>query len=183
MKRSTFGLVALAFALVGAGVLLAQSVTKVYLKPGGNEMVLASGGKITVESGGEIELQSGAILDTQAGATLRAPVSAKTADYTVATTDFGKVLTTRGAGGAVTFTLPAAASAHAGAFVYFLNAVDQNMTIAATAGEVITFNDLAANSVAFSTAGNKIGAFAIAVSDGTSWYVTGVGAHTATVAT
>lgn len=157
--------------------------TAIYRDQGGTNMVIGSGGKLTVESGGEIEFQSGATLDTQAGATLRAPVAAKTADYTVATTDFGKVLTTRGAAGAVTFTLPAAATGHAGAFVHFLNAVDQNMTIAATAGEIITFNDTAANSVAFSTAGNKTGAYAIAISDGTSWFVTGVGAHTATVAT
>jgi len=30
--------------------------TKVYRKPGGNEMVVASGGKITVEAGGAIIL-------------------------------------------------------------------------------------------------------------------------------
>jgi hypothetical protein len=36
---------------------------KVYLKQGGEELVVASGGKITVESGGEIEVQSGGVLD------------------------------------------------------------------------------------------------------------------------
>jgi len=40
--------------------------TKVYIKQGGEELVVASGGKITVESGGEIEYQSGAV-DDKAG--------------------------------------------------------------------------------------------------------------------
>lgn len=40
---------------------------KVYRKQGGDELVVASGGKITVESGGEIEFQSGSILDEKAG--------------------------------------------------------------------------------------------------------------------
>lgn len=35
---------------------------KVYKKPGGDELVVASGGKITVESGGEIEAQSGSVI-------------------------------------------------------------------------------------------------------------------------
>ncbi len=41
-------------------------VPKIYRKPGGDEMVVASGGVITVESGGEIELQTGAILQVNA---------------------------------------------------------------------------------------------------------------------
>jgi hypothetical protein len=36
--------------------------TKVYRKQGGDEFVVADGGKITVESGGEIEIESGATL-------------------------------------------------------------------------------------------------------------------------
>lgn len=36
---------------------------KVYRKQGGDELVVASGGKITVESGGELELAAGATLD------------------------------------------------------------------------------------------------------------------------
>lgn len=48
-------------------------ISKVYRKQGGDEFVVASGGKITVESGGEIEFASGAILDNAgavAGATI-----------------------------------------------------------------------------------------------------------------
>lgn len=39
----------------------------VYHKQGGDEQVIASGGKITVESSGEIEGQSGGFFDAQAG--------------------------------------------------------------------------------------------------------------------
>lgn len=41
---------------------------KVYMKQGGDEQVIASGGAQTIESGGEIEVKSGGILDLQAGA-------------------------------------------------------------------------------------------------------------------
>lgn len=97
-------------------------------------------------------------------------VTAKTGNYTITSADFGQVFTTRGAGGAVTFTLPAA-SGNAGAWVRFLNAVDQNMAVAGTAGELILFNDAAANSATFSTAGEKIGAAIYAFCDGTSWFI------------
>ena len=45
---------------------------KVYRKQGGDEIVVASGGKLTVESGGELELQAGATLDYAAGLVERA---------------------------------------------------------------------------------------------------------------
>jgi hypothetical protein len=38
---------------------------KVYHKQGGDELVVASGGKITVESGGEIEIQSGGAMNLE----------------------------------------------------------------------------------------------------------------------
>ncbi len=47
---------------------------KVYRKQGGDELVVASGGKITVESGGEIEVQSGGALDFVAGSVERADI-------------------------------------------------------------------------------------------------------------
>ena len=97
-------------------------------------------------------------------------VTAKTGNYTIVAADFGQVFTTRGAAGAVTFTLPAA-SGNAGAWVEFYNAVGQNMAIAGTAGELILFNDAAANSATFSTAGELIGAAVRVFCDGTSWYV------------
>lgn len=109
----------------------------------------------------------------------------KTADYTLTAADLGGFFTTRGAAGAVIFTLPAVSASYKGASVEFYNAVDQDMTIAGTAGELITFNDAAANSIAFSTSSEKLGAYVKAVCDGTSWLIIqGVGeTQTATVAT
>jgi hypothetical protein len=57
---------------------------KVYLKQGGDEMVVASGGKITVESGGEVEFASGAIFDNvQAVASVGFVVGAETGGNTI----------------------------------------------------------------------------------------------------
>lgn len=80
---------------------------------------------------------------------------AKTADYTVVAGDAGTLFTNTGAAGAVVFTLPALA-AGLGPFEFLVTA-NQNVTVAAPAGKLVTFNNAAATSVAFSTAGQKIG--------------------------
>lgn len=80
---------------------------------------------------------------------------AKTADYTVVAADVGTLFTNTGAAGAVIFTLPALA-AGLGPFEFLVTA-NQNVTVTAPAGKLVTFNNAAATSVAFSTAGNKIG--------------------------
>lgn len=107
-------------------------------------------------------------------------VSAKTANYIVLEVDNGTLFTTTGAGGAVTFTLPAVPKL--GLVYHFQNTVDQNMTVAAPSAILVTFNNSAATSVAFSTAGNKIGAGVRAVGDGTKWLIQPSGANTMTVA-
>jgi hypothetical protein len=107
---------------------------------------------------------------------------AKTANYTVGTvaTDvIGTVFTNRGAAGAVTFTLPSPTS---GAYYFFASIADQNVTISAGAGLGITVNNAAAASIAFSTSSQKIGSFAVAIADGTSWLLINLGTNTATVA-
>lgn len=89
------------------------------------------------------------------------------------------IFTTRGAAGAVTFTLPPPGRGALGRRYGFRNVVDQNMLVAgAAAGDLVTFNDLAANSVAAQTAGQKIGASMTAecietVSGTFKWLVTG----------
>lgn len=107
----------------------------------------------------------------------------KATSYTVvAGTDSGTHFTTRGAAGAVTFTLPAVAK---GNRFRFTNEVDQNMTVTGPASTLVTFNNAAATSVAVSTASQKIGAtFDIVANDnGTKWIVlTRVQGHTVTVA-
>jgi hypothetical protein len=102
---------------------------------------------------------------------IRLPVEAKTASYTITTNDFGKMFTNRGDTDAITFTLPAVSTAPAGVIVWFYQIADFNMAIAGTAGELVTHNDAAANSVTYSTAGDLIGTCIAAVSDGTSWLI------------
>jgi len=96
-------------------------------------------------------------------------VSAKAADYAVTVGDSGKVFTTTGATGAVIFTLPAASATYTGFDIYVVNTVDQDMTISGTAGELIFKNDLAANTLAYSTSGEKIGGGWHIVCNGTKW--------------
>jgi len=95
-------------------------------------------------------------------------VVAKTASYTVLATESGTVFTTSGSAGAVVFTLPTAA---AGLCYWFINAADQDMTITSTpADKFVLFNDVAADSIAFSTASEKVGGGVFVVSDGTNWF-------------
>lgn len=100
---------------------------------------------------------------------VRSKVEAKTTSYTVTTSDLGKIFTTRGAAGAVTFTLPAASSEIAGAELTFINVADQNMIVAGQDEEVVAFNDLTADSVAYQTTSEKIGGGFRALCDGSSW--------------
>lgn len=113
-------------------------------------------------------------------------VVTKTADYTVnpAVNRCGTTFTNRGATGAVVFTLPAPSKALMGWWYRFRSHADQDVTVkTATADTLVTFNDQTADSLAASTAGQKIGAEMEAFCDGTSWFVSGVAVgHTYTVA-
>jgi hypothetical protein len=108
-------------------------------------------------------------------------ISVKTASYTITPDDFGTVFTTRGAG-AVTFTLPSAGASNKGEWVLFINLADANMTVAGTAGGLVIFNDLTANSIAFEQAAEHIGGAFLAISDGTSWIVAPLATETQTIA-
>lgn len=97
-------------------------------------------------------------------------VAAKTASYTVKSSESGTIFTTTGATGAINFTLPAISD---GPFWFkFVNGAAQNMTVtSAVADTIITFNDLEADSVAFSQANEIIGGMILAICDGTSLFV------------
>lgn len=98
-------------------------------------------------------------------------VVAKTADYTVVAADNNKTFTNKGAGGAVNFTLPALARGLR--FRFFVEA-DQTLTITSVPSDsLVVFNDLAADTIAYSTASEKIGGGfeVIANSDATKWLV------------
>jgi len=63
---------------------------------------------------------------------------------------------------------------------------DQNVTVnCSTNDKIVIFNDAAADSVAWSTSGEKIGAGGDFVSDGTNWFfrAQNAGANTVTTAT
>lgn len=111
------------------------------------------------------------IADGNNSLSYRLRTSAKAADYTIVATDTGTVFTTRGATGAIVFTLPAVTSSFTNFVCWFFNAVDQNMTIQSTANEMMTFNDLDADAVAFTTSSEKVGASVMVVCDGTSWLI------------
>lgn len=116
-------------------------------------------------------------------------IAAKAASYQVLPTDLGALFTTTGASGAVTFTLPAFADIQTGWNARFFNTVDQNMIVAAAtadADKMVAFNDVAADSIAFSTASEKIGAGVEVVYDGTKWLTfvfLGAETQTPTIAT
>lgn len=100
---------------------------------------------------------------------MRVKTVAKTASYTCKVEDSGIVFTNRGAGGAVVFTLPAVADS-TGVVYFFMNCVlAQDLTISAPAGTLVAFNNIAATSIAFSTASQRAGGGAMLVCDGTKW--------------
>lgn len=84
----------------------------------------------------------------------------RTADYVIkpANDRSGTVFTNAGATAAVNFTLPVPNQAVQGFEYDFLGLADQNITVTApTADTLVGINDLAADSVALSTASQKIG--------------------------
>lgn len=127
---------------------------------------------------------------TRMGKVTREYINA-TSSITLSADDVGKTFGNVGAGGAVTFTLPAVASVPLGGDIMFLSCADQNFAVAATnAGELIALNDVSANSVTFSTSSEKAGGGMrlTAVGSGTvpsKWHVSLLAeeTQTATVAT
>jgi hypothetical protein len=97
-------------------------------------------------------------------------MEAKTAAYQVTKEDSGTIFHTTGATAAVTFTLPPITD---GPFWFlFICGADIGMTVAAkVADTAVTFNDLNADSVAFSTASEMIGAQIEVYCDGTTLFV------------
>lgn len=107
---------------------------------------------------------------------------AKTAAYTVdpTTVKCGTLFTNKGAVGSVTFTLPQlsgnAGGTWDGYWVEFAGEADQTIIVACTAGKAITFNNVAATSLAMQTGGAKIGGRIKAVWNAATakWFLYGV---------
>lgn len=93
-----------------------------------------------------------------------------TADVTLSDGDVGKIVTNRGASGAVIITLPAASSTNAGGSILVLPTANQSLTVTGTADTMIIVNDLTADSVSVQTASQMIGGGLDFVSDGTGWH-------------
>ncbi len=100
-------------------------------------------------------------------------VLVKTASYQVQTSDIGKILTNRGAAGAVTFTLPAVTSPTlpTGWWCEFFCIVDEDLVIASAGSNdnIVTINDATADSFSLGTTAEQIGNGARVVWDGTGW--------------
>lgn len=135
-------------------------------------MYVPSGKKIEIESGGELSLLSGALSVL--------PIEATTSSLIMTAADLGKIWTTRGAGGAITFTLPAV-SGLAGRWAIFWNVANQNMIVAGPDEGLVVKNDLTADSIAYQTGGELIGSAFLAVCDGTSWLVVPLAEEAVTV--
>lgn len=106
----------------------------------------------------------------------------KTANYTVTLADSGTIFTNSGDDGAITYTLPTVIQK--GWFAIFINMVDQDMTVTnGTADDMIAFNDIAADGVAFSTASNQIGQAFLVFCNGTNYVGLALTSGTLTVNT
>ena len=98
-------------------------------------------------------------------------VAALTSNTTVNSTHWGALITNRGAAAAIVITLPAPAAALNGAWFFYRGVADFNCTFAtATVDTLIVLGVATADSLAFSTAGQLIGALAMLSCDGTSWF-------------
>ena len=110
-------------------------------------------------------------LNTAGTSQVKKKVTALTANTTLNATHIGGVITNRGAGGAITVTIPDSGS-HSGSWFEYYGLANQNVNfVAATAGDLVGINDAAVNSAHFNTANQLIGASAKFFSDGTSWFV------------
>ena len=93
MKKRKVGLFVgiLVSVLAIATFLWAQSyATKVYMKQGGAEQVIASGGKQTVQSGGQVSLESGSALNAAGTATIAGITQSNLVDKSATETISGK---------------------------------------------------------------------------------------------
>ena len=95
-------------------------------------------------------------------------VVALTASATLTAFDMGKTFHTTGASGAVTVTLPDPATC-SGGDILILNVADQDLIISCDE-KVIALNNVAADSVAVSTAGEQIGGAFWMVALPTKWF-------------
>ena len=100
----------------------------------------------------------------------RRKVIAHASDATLTVGESGSMITTEGANANVNLTLPAVAVS-TGVHYWFVNAENYNFTITGPTDTLVTFNDDAADTVAFSTTNEKVGGGAFVYCDGSKWMV------------
>lgn len=105
--------------------------------------------------------------------TFQPEVIAKASSFTLAPAQVrsGTIFTNRGAGGAVTITLPQLSNLPIwrGYYVDFKGVADQAIAFACTADTAIALNDATATSLTAGTSSKKIGAHLRAQWDGVAW--------------
>jgi hypothetical protein len=107
----------------------------------------------------------------------------KTANYQIVASDNLTHFDNLGATGAVTFTLPPIANGYF--FGFTASVTNQNLIVASSEGtNMVTFNNISANSVAYQTGGSIAGGSFRIYSNpaGTKWFVEQIGSNTLTVA-
>ena len=100
----------------------------------------------------------------------RRKVIAHAATATLTVGESGSMITNEGATATVVLTLPAVASS-TGCYYWFVNAENFDLTIAAPANLMVTFNDDTATSVTFGASNEKRGGGVFAYCDGAKWMV------------
>ena len=96
------------------------------------------------------------------------PIKVLAAAYTFVAEDTGTFFKCTAA---LTLTLPAVSAAFKGCHLWVFVAADVTVVIAATADEMITFNDVDADQITWSTSSEKTGAAAHIICDGTAWMI------------
>jgi hypothetical protein len=112
-------------------------------------------------------------------------IEAKTAAYQIKDSDFAKILTTRGAGATLTFTLPDTSKINTGWWVEIYQCADFEMVIVpydTAVANMITKNNLAAVSITLTEAGEHIGNAFRCIWNGTCWMIEMMMEETATAA-
>lgn len=114
-------------------------------------------------------------------------VKAKTASYTITASENGVLFTNRGAGSAITFTLPdtSTGAIPVGFEVQFYGVSATGFTVASNPTDtIVTLNDAGADSITMTSTSKIIGAALRLIWDGTAWlaFQASVG-NTYTVAT
>lgn len=98
-------------------------------------------------------------------------IKAKTAAYTVTAEESGVLFTNRGATVAVTFTLPAVTNLPIGTRYEFYGVSAYGFTVASngSADNILTLNDVAADSITCTSTSKIIGAAVSVIWDGVKW--------------